>query len=85
MVYIATVDALNHELSWISEPCHDLHSLFVNPVRHEVLSQCTVVTVGDLLLWACRGLFLRRSTPVIQVLHIDKVYITILSSIALIA
>ena len=85
MVYIPTVDALNNELSWISKPCHDLHSLFVNPVRHKVLGQCTVVTVCDFLLWVCRGLFLRRSTSIVKVLHVDEVYITILSSIALIA
>lgn len=78
MVHIAPVDALDHHFARVAEPSHHFNGLFVDSVRHEVLSQGTVVTIGNFLGRVRGRFFLRLTSSIVQVFHIDKVDVSIL-------
>lgn len=65
MIDIAAVDAFQHELPWITESSHDIHSLFIDAIGHEVLCQRTIVAICNFLirvgLWVLGG----RTTPIV--------------------
>ena len=85
MIYISTVYALDDLLSWVTEASDDLHGIFIDTISHEILSQCTIVTIGHLLCRVGLWLFLWWAATVIQILNVNEIYVSIFVSIALIA
>ena len=85
MIYISTVYALDDLLSGVTKSGDDLHGIFIDTIGHEILSQCTIVTIGHLLCRVGLWLFLWKTTTVIQVFYVHEIYVSVFVSIAFIA
>ena len=85
MINISPINAIQHKLARIAEAGDNIHSFLINPISHEVLSKCTVITIRDLLIWI--GLRILRGCPatVVQILNVDEVDVTVLVPIILAA
>ena len=78
MVDVAPVDAVDDQTPREPKPGHYLHGVFVNPVCHEIFCQRAVVAVCHLFIRLGRVPFFLGTTPVVQVLNVDKVDVSIL-------
>ena len=85
MVNITSIDAFNDQVSGVAESGHNFHGLLIDAIRHEILSQCTVVRVSYFFFRICLRLFLRLPTTIVQVLNVHEIDVSILITIAFIA
>lgn len=80
MIDLSFIDAVEDECSRKPTTCYDFESLFINSIRHEVLSKRAIVRISYFVFHSC---VLRLTTLVIEVFNVDKVYVSVLRGVIL--